>query len=83
MELEPTKMAWKTEVTLMGTVFGIEVFTRANGKCFALTRYSPEDIFVTDGQNEEDAFMQHNIVLPLAVGCRKRAGMTAGHEVPN
>ena len=83
MELEPTEMVWKTEVTLMGMVFGIEVFTRANGKCFALTRYSPEDIFVTDGQNEEDALMQHSAVLPLAVGCRKRRDMTAGHEVQN
>jgi len=83
MELEQTKMVWKTEVTLMGMVFGVEVFTRANGKCFALTRYSPEDIFVTDGQNEEDALIQHSVVLPLAISCRKRRDMTAGHEVQN
>ncbi|GFE60673.1 hypothetical protein [Geobacter sp. AOG2] len=83
MELEQTGMVWKTEITLMDTVLGIEVFSRANGKCFALTRYSPEDVFVTDGQNEEDALMQHSVVLPLAVSCRKRREMTmtAGHEV--
>lgn len=83
MEREQTEMIWKTEVTLMDTVLGIEVFTRANGRCFALTRYSPEDVFITDGQNVEDALMQHSIALPLAVGCRKRREMTAGHEVQN
>jgi len=81
MELEQAKMVWKTEVTLMGMVFGVEVFTRANGKCFALTRYSPEDIFVTDGQNEEDALIQHSVALPLAVSCRTRRDMAAGREV--
>jgi hypothetical protein len=83
MDLEQTEMVWKTEVTLMDTVLGIEVFTRANGRCFALTRYSPEDVFITDGLNVEDALMQHSVVLPLAVGCRKRKEMTAGHEVQN
>jgi len=83
MELEQAEMVWKTEVTLMDTVFGIEVFTRANGRSFALTRYSPEDVFITDGQNEEDALMQHSVVLPLAVGCRKRREMAAGSEVQN
>jgi hypothetical protein len=65
-------MVWKTEITLMGTAFGVEVFTRANGKSFALTRYSPEDVFITDGHNAEDALMLHSIALPLAVGCRKK-----------
>jgi len=83
MELDQTEMVWKTEVTLMDTVLSIEVFTRANGRCFALTRYSPEDVFITDGLNIEDALIQHSVVLPLAIGCRKRKEMTAGHEVQN
>jgi hypothetical protein len=81
MEPEQIEMVWKTEITLMDTVLGIEVFTRANGRCFALTRYSPEDVFITDGQNVEDALMLHSVVLPLAVGCRKRSEMPASHEV--
>ena len=83
MELDQPKMVWKTEVTLMGTAFGVEVFTRDNGKSFALTRYTPEDIFITDGRNEEDALIQHSLVLPLAVGCRKRRDMIAAHELQN
>lgn len=83
MELEQTKMVWKTEIALMGMVFDVEVFTRTNGKSFAVTRYSDEDIFITDGQNEEDAIMQHCLVLPLAIDCRKRNYVTAGHEISN
>jgi len=83
MEMDQTKMVWKTEIALMGMVFGVEVFTRTNGKSFAVTRYSDEDIIITDGQNEEDAILQHSVVLPLAVSCRKGIEMTAGHEISN
>ncbi len=65
--MEKFEMIRKTEVTVMGAVFGVEIFRRANGKGFALTRYSPEDVIITDGRNAEDAFKRHNVALPLAI----------------
>jgi hypothetical protein len=83
MELEETKLVWKTDISLMGMEVSVEVFTRKNGKSFAVTRYSDVDIIITDGQNEEDAILQHCLVLPMAIDCRKRNYMTAGHEISN
>jgi hypothetical protein len=83
MEQELLKMIWKTDISIFGTVFWIEVFSRANGKGFALTRYSPDDIIITDGRSIEDAFLRHNRVLPLAIDCRLRISLSAGHEIHN
>ena len=81
MELEYFEMVRKSEVTIMGIDFSIEVFSRENGKGFALTRYSHEDVIISDGQNIEDAFTRHNLVLPLAIGCRIKNTMSAGHRI--
>jgi len=81
MDLEQSKMVSRTLITVMGSEFWVEIFTRANGKSFALTRYSPVDIIITDGLNAEDAYARHNVVLPLAVGSRISKSMTAGNEL--
>ena len=83
MELEQIKMVWKTEIAVMDMVFDVEVFTRTNGKSFAVTHYSDEDIIITDGKNEEDAISQHCLVLPMAIDCRKRKYVTADQEISN
>jgi hypothetical protein len=81
MEQEQSELIRKAETTVLGAVFGIEIFIRSNGKGFALTRYSPEDIIITDGLNAEDAFTRHNAVLPLAIGSRIKRHMTTCHEL--
>jgi len=83
MEPEPLKMVWKTEISILGTEFSVEVFSRANGRGFALTRYSADDVIITDGRSVEDAFLRHNRALPLAIGCRLKTTMSAGHEIQN
>ncbi|MDD2540873.1 MAG: hypothetical protein PHH28_07490 [Desulfuromonadaceae bacterium] len=80
MELEYSEMVRKSKVTILGIDFSIEVFLRENGKSFALTRYTHEDVIITDGRNSEDAFRRHRQVLPLAIGCRIKNTMSAGHK---
>lgn len=78
MELECLEMVSRAEVTIMGKDFSIELFLRENGKGFALTRYSQEDVIITDGRDIEDAFARHKMALPLAIGCRIKETMSAG-----
>lgn len=80
MDPEQLEIVRTTEVNVTGRMYGVEIFARANGKCFALTRYTPDDIIITDGKNQEDAFMRHNVVLPLAIGCRLSTMPTVGQE---
>lgn len=65
---------------MLGAAFGVEMYSRANGKGFALTRYTTEDVIITYGVSAEDAFSRHSIALPLAVGSRIKQPISAGRE---
>lgn len=82
MDLERSELINRTEVDIQGAMFNVEIFSRASGKCHALTRYGLDDVIITDGKDAVDALKKHVVVLPLAIGCRnnKEPGASEIHH---
>jgi hypothetical protein len=61
----------KTDIVLHGDKYQIMVFCRSDGRHFAKTRFSEEDIIINDGPTLEEALAKHERLLPLAISSRK------------
>jgi hypothetical protein len=59
-----------TSQQISGRPYEIRVFRRANGKHFAMTRFSDSDTIVSDGRSIEETLRVHSDCLSLAVSCR-------------
>lgn len=54
-----------------GAEYLIEVFSRPDGRHFARTIFSPQDVIISDGFSLEEALLKHQELLPLAVHSRQ------------
>lgn len=54
-----------------GREYLIEVFSRPDGSHFARTKFSAQDVIISDGFSFEEALLRHQDLLPLAIRSRK------------
>jgi len=70
--MDDTDTVFETSMEICGKPFDIKICRRWNGKHYAITRFSDNDVIVSDGNSFMDALRTHAQCLPLAVDCRWR-----------
>jgi len=65
-------------VTVQGEEFEVKVFCREDGRHFAKTSFSENDVIINDGLSLDEVLHRHRELLPLAVSSRR---MNTGIEV--
>jgi hypothetical protein len=69
--VENSQLVHQLMYDIEGNKFLIEVFCRPDGRHFARTVFSPQDVIISDGFNLEEALLKHQDLLPLAVNSRQ------------
>lgn len=68
--MEDATLIHNAELEIGGISYPIFVYSREDGRCFALTQLAGKDIIISDGCSLEVALARHQEVLPLAVDSR-------------
>lgn len=61
----------KSEIELHGDSYQIMIYCREDGRHFAKTHLSENDIIINDGFSLEEVLAKHEKLLPLAINSRK------------
>lgn len=69
--MEEATLVHQAELTVNDASYRILVYQQDDGRCFALTDLSVNDIVISDGDSPEAALAKQRGVLPLAIGSRK------------
>jgi len=69
--MEDLKVVHKSEIELQGDRYEVTVYCREDGKHFAETHFTPEDIIIHDGDSLEEVLQKHEKLLPLAITSRR------------
>lgn len=56
---------------IAGRDYEVHVYTRQDGRHFAKTVFSPEDVIISDGKTLAEALEKHQRLLPLAINSRQ------------
>ncbi|BDV42370.1 hypothetical protein GURASL_12930 [Geotalea uraniireducens] len=68
--MEEATLVHEAELTVDGASYQILVYRHVDGRYFALTDLSKNDIVINDGDSLETALAKQRSVLPLAIGSR-------------
>ncbi len=72
--MEDFKLVQKLVLDFDGREYIVEVFCRPDGRHFARTVFTPQDVIICDGSSLEEALLKHREMLPLAVNSRQMHG---------
>ena len=69
--MEKNRLVHELVCSFDGREYLIEVYSRPDGSHFARTKFSSEDVIISDGFSCEEALVRHQDLLPLAIHSRK------------
>lgn len=69
--MEDFPLVYQLTYDFEGEEYLIEVFCRPDGRHFARTVFSPQDVIISDGPGLEEVILRHRDLLPLAVHSRQ------------
>ena len=69
--MENIQLVDKLSCDFEGREYVVEVFSRPDGSHFARTKFSAQDVIISDGFSFEEALLRHQDLLPLAIRSRK------------
>lgn len=72
----------RKDVELNGERYEIRVYCREDGKHFAKTSFTKNDIIINDGHSLEETLKKHEKVLSLAVTCREIMRQANANRIP-
>ena len=59
------------EIDVLGDSYRVCVYCRPDGRHFAQTHFSDNDIIISDGETMEEVLDRHEKLIPLAVHSRR------------
>ena len=65
------KLVHQSVMEIAGNPYEVCVYTRNDGRHFAKTTFSPQDIVINDGLSLSHALEKHRNLLPLAIVSRQ------------
>lgn len=65
------RLVHEADVEFQGNRYQIRVFCAADGRHYAKTRFSDNDIIINDGPSLDAALSKHTSLLPLAISSRE------------
>lgn len=69
--MENSQLVHRLMCDFEGREYLIEVFSRPDGRHFARTVFSAQDVIISDGLDLEEVLLRHRDLLPLAVHSRQ------------
>lgn len=69
--MENSHLVHQLLLSIEGGEYLVEVYSRADGRHFARTAFSPQDVIISDGFSLDEALLRHRNLLPLAIHSRQ------------
>ncbi len=68
--MEHALLVHEEEISVNGRNCRIDIYRQGAGKFFAMTRFSENDAFISDGFSVAEALAKQRVAIPLAMSCR-------------